>query len=431
MSDNPQNSGTPTPSGVPSPKSARWKQWKIVGWAVVVIVAVVAVTVSTTNPPKKDDKRAAEVRKNFATPKVSDKEVWIAQTEKQMREKDEKISKLESGMKQLMDRMSNTSGAGAAAGLPPPPPLPFTVGGPQKPGANVPPGMPAALAGNTPGPAGSKGAHAPDFGKIIKISIPDKGAGSKTKALDGKNKERSIDTYVPAGSFVSATLLGGVDAPTGGQSQGDPTPILLELTDNAFLPNQYRTQVRKCFAIAAANGDISSERVHGRIETVSCVRRDKSIMEARAKGYVAGEDGKAGMRGTLVERAGSKLAKSLLAGVLAGLGTGLAQSYTTLSTSALGSVSTAGNSTAEILKYGAATGTGKALDRLAQYYISQAEKIYPIIEVNAGRTVQIVFTQGFSIDSAGSVDDNFSLATRPIITNEEKRLASQLEIKPR
>ena len=45
---------------------------------------------------------------------------------------------------------------------------------------------------------------------------------------------------------------------------------------------------------------------------------------------------------------------------------------------------------------------GKALDRLAQYYISLAEKVFPVIEVDAGRTVDVVVTQGVSMQ--GSLD---------------------------
>jgi conjugal transfer pilus assembly protein TraB len=46
---------------------------------------------------------------------------------------------------------------------------------------------------------------------------------------------------------------------------------------------------------------------------------------------------------------------------------------------------------------GFGTGVGKALDRLAQYYITLAEKVFPVIEVDAGRTVDVVVTQGIAL----------------------------------
>ena len=45
---------------------------------------------------------------------------------------------------------------------------------------------------------------------------------------------------------------------------------------------------------------------------------------------------------------------------------------------------------------------GKALDRLAQYYITLAEKVFPVIEIDAGRTVDVVLTQGIALQ--GSLD---------------------------
>ena len=51
-------------------------------------------------------------------------------------------------------------------------------------------------------------------------------------------------------------------------------------------------------------------------------------------------------------------------------------------------------------------GIGRALDRLAQYYITLAEKIFPVIEVDAGRLVDVVITQGAAIEGMESADDS-------------------------
>ena len=48
---------------------------------------------------------------------------------------------------------------------------------------------------------------------------------------------------------------------------------------------------------------------------------------------------------------------------------------------------------------GLSTGVGRAIDRLAQYYIALAEKTFPVIEVDAGRTVDVVLTQGVAIEA--------------------------------
>ncbi len=126
------------------------------------------------------------------------------------------------------------------------------------------------------------------------------------------------------------------------------------------------------------------------------MRADGATLEVKIQGSIYGEDGKVGMRGRLVTKQGQMLANALLAGVVSGIGQGLATSSTEYSTSALGTVASTPNSAA--YRAGLGTGVGKALDRLAQYYIKLAENTFPVIEVDAGREIDVVITKGVRID---------------------------------
>ncbi len=232
------------------------------------------------------------------------------------------------------------------------------------------------------------------------MSEPGKAPASRAQAVagasgDGPNAD-SIETFLPV-SFTRGTLLGGLDAPTGGQSQSNPHPVLIRLSDNSVLPNGYRAEYRECFVIAAGYGDISSERAYLRTENMSCVREDGSTLEVRIQGSIYGEDGKVGMRGRLVTKQGQMLANALLAGVASGIGQGLATSATTTSTSPLGTIASA--SGMDAYRAGVGTGVGHALDRLAQYYIKLAEQTFPVIEIDAGREIDVVITKGVRIES--------------------------------
>src|SRR6478735_5732646 len=209
---------------------------------------------------------------------------------------------------------------------------------------------------------------------------------------------------MPSGSFTRAVLLNGLDAPTGGQAQKDPQPVLLRLIDNAILPNEFRFAVKECFIVGAGYGDISSERAYIRTEALSCITNSGQAMDVPVKGYVTGEDGKAGMRGRLVSKQGQLLANALIAGVASGIGHACQQNATTLSVSPLGSTATVNQG--EQLTAGVGAGVGRALDRLAQYYITLAEKVFPVIEVDAGRAVDVVITQGAAIEGMESADDS-------------------------
>jgi conjugal transfer pilus assembly protein TraB len=272
--------------------------------------------------------------------------------------------------------------------LPPPPP-------PPRPGAQatgVPPGAPPGLY------------DAPQVG-LVRVSLQDGakgaaatpgGAQANAQKSDNDAQGRSVDNYLPV-SFTRALMLGGLDAPTGGQSQTNPQPVLLKLEDNAILPNRFRSQVRECFVIGAGYGDISSERAYIRTESLSCIRHDGSTLEVKIQGSIFGEDGKVGMRGRLVTKQGQMLANALIAGVVSGIGQGFQTKYTTTTTSTFGTISTPDSSHA--FEAGIGTGVGQAMERLADYYIRLAEKTFPVIEVDAGRVVDVVLTKGVLIDA--------------------------------
>ena len=197
------------------------------------------------------------------------------------------------------------------------------------------------------------------------------------------------------GGGCQRMAIGHVGDLAGGQAQRNPQPVLLRLADLAVLPNRFRANVKECFVVGAGYGDVSSERAYIRTEALSCVTRDGRALDIPVKGYVAGEDGKAGMRGRLVSKQGQILANALLAGVASGIGHAFQMNATTLSVSPLGATGTVDPD--KQLQAGLGTGVGKALDRLAQYYISLTEKVFPVIEIDAGRTVDVVITQGISL----------------------------------
>jgi conjugal transfer pilus assembly protein TraB len=286
---------------------------------------------------------------------------------------------------------------------PPPPPLPPRPPAPgYPPAAALPlPGASVVAPGLPPvGPSAPLPPPEPPAPALVRVAVaaanrPDAGA-SGTRAGASEAKSPSIDSYLPV-SFTRGILLGGLDAPTGGQSQSNPQPVLIRLSDNSVLPNRYRAEYRECFVIAAGYGDIGSERAYLRTENLSCVRGDGSALEVRIQGSVFGEDGKVGMRGRLVTKQGQMLANALRAGVLAGIGQAFASYNTTVSTSAFGTVATTTGTDA--LRAGVGLGVGRALDRLAEYYIKLAEQTFPVIEVDAGREIDVVITKGVKIDS--------------------------------
>lgn len=219
----------------------------------------------------------------------------------------------------------------------------------------------------------------------------------------GHKALKTTDNTIPAGAFAQAVLVGGVDASTSIQASSDPRPVLLRITNKGTLPRRFKSDLCGCHALAACYGDISSERVYMRLEKITCTeRKTGELLEMSVQGYIAGEDGRAGLRGRVVDRAGESMRNAAVGGFLSGIGSFLSQSHNPVTFSPLsGLAQTNPLTNGELLKQGATKGVTGALERYADFYIKRAEQMQPVIQVQAGRLVDIVFTQGTAFgDSA-------------------------------
>ncbi len=253
---------------------------------------------------------------------------------------------------------------------------------------------PLFMQGNTPKHAGNRnGVSTTHHVNYQPVEIIEDTIALPVKKVKKKSMPKhSVENYMPAGTFVTGILLSGLDAPTGAQSKSGPVPILIEVTDLGVLPNQWRKDVRACRITAEGYGDLPSERAYIRTLYLSCVKRDGEVLESAIKGYVSGEDGKAGMRGRLVSKQGRMIAKSLMAGTISGIGKGVSQQFTNTITSPLGAIGVPQAGTQ--FRRGLGLGIGNALEKVANYYLKQAEATHPVIEIGAGRQVTVVLQKG-------------------------------------
>ena len=201
--------------------------------------------------------------------------------------------------------------------------------------------------------------------------------------------------YIPSGAIISGVFLNGIDAPTGKSSQKNPFPTLIRIQKDAILPNYYTADIRECFLLMSGYGDLSSERAFLRGETISCIRSDGKIIDGKLESYAVGDDGKAGVRGRLVSKQGQIIARSLLAGFAGGFAEMFDTTATpTLNTSSDGTIRYEDVYSSKAVKGGAAKGVSQALTRISDFYMDLAEAVYPVIEVDAGRQVDVVVSKG-------------------------------------
>jgi len=207
------------------------------------------------------------------------------------------------------------------------------------------------------------------------------------------------EVFLPAGTLITTVLLNGMDAPTGRSAQNQPLPILARVKTDANLPNRFFADIRECRLIGSAWGDLSSERAYIRSETLSCVRDDGGAIEVKLKSFATGEDGKFGLRGTVVEKRGKLIGRAALAGFLQGVSEAFQPQRIPVLATTGGDGNAqfqgvSGGDAAQVAGFGGVSG---AADRLADYYIKRADELVPVIEISAGREVTFVVQEGKSL----------------------------------
>lgn len=222
----------------------------------------------------------------------------------------------------------------------------------------------------------------------------------KLEDLDHQKPKKSIDHYVPAGTFVKARLTSGVVASTAVGASASPQPLHMEMTHFGNMPRGFKTDVKRCFLIGSAYGDLASERVFMRLETLSCIeRKTGEIMELKVDGYVSGEDGANGMRGIIVDKSGPAMRNAFVGGFLSGVGGFLSDANKGASQiSPMGITTQEALKASDIIKGGAGKGVGNAMEKMADFYIKRAEQLQPVIEIEPGRSVDVVFKAGFDMN---------------------------------
>ena len=212
---------------------------------------------------------------------------------------------------------------------------------------------------------------------------------------------KPVSTWLPAGAHAEAVVLAGVDASAGVSSQGDPRPVLMRITGPAWTAAEDGTamqvDVDGCTVTGAAHGDLSSEKVYVRFRTMTCAGPEPgTVVETDVAGFVAGS-GKTGVRGPVVSREGALVEKAFLAGMVSGIGQGVAQAFQPQAVATGGGAAVANTGPGDIGRAGLGAGAGSAGQKVADYMIRRAEQYQPVVQLQAGTKVTLVFLEGARI----------------------------------
>ena len=228
-----------------------------------------------------------------------------------------------------------------------------------------------------------------------------------------KKTSKSISIRIPAGSFFRGILLNGVDAPVALSAKKSPYPVLIKVKTKAWLPNEYRYDIKGCYIVASAWGDMSSERSYFRTERFSCVRKSGGVIESQLDASVIdGQDGKLGVFGRLVSKQGQVIARSLVAGLASGFANALSprQSIPTFNTNQNGGDLYTMPPLGSTFQYGLTNGIGTAANKLADFYLEMAKQVFPVIEIHAGTPVEVFLLRGLNLTVKNTGSKEFKSA---------------------
>lgn len=238
-------------------------------------------------------------------------------------------------------------------------------------------------------------------------TTPPPAAAATAAKTESKPWERNF--YMPRGTNFKIIMLSGMDVSTapsnnrsGGKDDGGQL-ALARVQDLSFLPNEFRQNVSGCFVMVQARGDLTSERAQMRGVGLSCVNRDdEKILDEEIAGFVLDTDGKDGLRGPVVSKRGRFLQAAIFASLIKATGEafnsiGTSSQYSIRNTTDGGFISSNdGVSMGEGFKRGLGQGVSETANKLVDWYMTQADKLHPIIEIGATREASFIVSQGKS-----------------------------------
>lgn len=385
------------------------RQRRLVVWfgggCVFLIIFFIGSTAMKSNAPIQTAPKGAHVL-NIENDMLAKSKAMESQ--KDVAERDSKVVELT----KKLDEITKEKNALATANPPPQPlaqqPLPqpaTAVAVRSSKGSSAtlpPPPMPQAVTAVFP-PLPSNSSNqgnqmAPPDTEIGDIAIvTSQGSAKTTKVADGEDKKKDQrKVYLPP-SFMEATLLSGLDAPTTSDAKGNPVPVLIRIKTPAVLPNSVKANLKGCFVIADGKGNLSTERAELVLVSLSCLdRKGQAVVDQKIKGFVVDEDGKIGLRGKVVSKMGSLIARSMVAGFFGGAGDAIKASATTTSISPLGSTQAIDAKNIGIA--GAGAGLSNAFKEIEKFYMELARQTMPVIEVGATKQVTLVISEGVNLD---------------------------------
>jgi hypothetical protein len=208
------------------------------------------------------------------------------------------------------------------------------------------------------------------------------------------DRPKSARSFIPETAYVKGILLGGIAVSTSIGSTSEPVPVVIRITERGSLPKNFNIDLTHCKIMGSSYGDLSSERAIVRAEVLSCTDPvSELIYTTKIAGLIHGDDGMNGIKGKVIQTSGKHLKNAIVGSMISGFA-GSAKGQDQMIITSFGAGSTKKKGMGDMLQDGAFAGASNAAEKIADYYIKQAESMSPVLLVSGGTKVDIVFTKG-------------------------------------
>jgi hypothetical protein len=246
--------------------------------------------------------------------------------------------------------------------------------------------------------------------KARKEEVPTNTAilGTQVTPRGISEKPKDSNSYIPAGTFISGILRGGISASTGLSTPGEPTPIFIQVTGYGDLPQTFNARLIGCRLVGDSYGILASERINARVRTLSCTDRVTGLVtETEVVGVVhaSGNDSKNGLKGTVISMSDKHLKNAMIGGLVSGFAETSKHGEALMFNPSLGAVSQKKSSFKEKFAENSMVGVGNAAEKIADYHLKLAEATAPVIEVPGAAQVTVFFQKGVFLGSKDTIEE--------------------------
>lgn len=229
---------------------------------------------------------------------------------------------------------------------------------------------------------------------------PAKGSAGTKGDDTGKKKEKSDKPSVYlAPSFMEATTLNGLNAPTSDAGRSNPMPVFMRIGAPAILPNEVKANLKGCFVIGEAVGSLNDHRAHVRLVSISCLsKKGQAVIDQDITGFVQDHDGGIGLAGNVVSKMGSAVARLAAVGLLKGVGEAMSTAATSSNITALGQINTIGTTAKDVGLVAAGSAISNSAKGIVKIYEDMTLGSLPVIEVGNHKKITLMITKGVQLE---------------------------------